>query len=168
MADKCGATHPEHPELTCLLGYPHEEHTARGAEGLTHWPNEAWVRQTNPHQLMKDMSFESMHQRMPAQQVKRRGQGLARTTDPETSHEAGRKLTTRESQKAALLEHYLAAGPAGLTDDEAGIAAGLMESCYWRRCTDLRQDGSIAFNGETRIGPSAGARRNVSVHRNFL
>lgn len=166
MSDKCGAQHPE-LAVTCMLGYPHEEHTARAEGKLVHWPNESWVAQKDPRQLMKDLSFAAAKARMPAQTQKLTN-GLARTSDPLTSHEAGRKLSSRDSQKAALLEHYIAAGEHGLTDDEAAVKAGLVEACFWRRCTDLRQDGLIGFNGTTRLGPLHNARRQVSVYRDHL
>jgi hypothetical protein len=66
------------------------------------------------------------------------------------------------SQKARLLAAYRRAGGAGLSDDEAAIAAGLpLTSCYWKRCGELRQDGKILDTGQTRIG-FAGVPRIVS------
>jgi hypothetical protein len=64
------------------------------------------------------------------------------------------------SQKEKQLNAYQEAYPAGLTDDEAAVAAGLpLTSCYWKRCGELREDGAIDVgaprqsrnNGELRI-----------------
>ena len=68
----------------------------------------------------------------------------ARTTDPDTSHEAAAKLSTL-TQKNLLMRAYKKAGEKGLTDEEAGINAGLYRSgsCHWHRSTDLAAEGRI-------------------------
>ena len=66
---------------------------------------------------------------------------VARTSDPETSHEAGEAVRrTSGTIRRALLLAY-AAHPAGLTDEEAGDIVG--RDGAWKRCSDLRRDGLI-------------------------
>jgi len=143
MADKCGATHPEHPELTCLLGYPHEEHTARGAEGLTHWPNEAWVRQTNPHQPMKDMSFESLQARMPVN-VYRRG---APTNGTAPSDAAAASIEpVRGQMQLRVLEAVREHGP--LTCEAVERLLDASHQSVSARLKELKEAGMIQVTGQ--------------------
>jgi hypothetical protein len=77
----------------------------------------------------------------------------ARSTDPVTSKVAARRSAMRAgTHKARLLESYFDAQPApavgmescpGLTDLEAAAAADLLSVGYWKRCSDLRNDGLI-------------------------
>jgi hypothetical protein len=48
----------------------------------------------------------------------------------------------RMNQRDRLLKHYLSA-TIGLTDDEAAQEEGLMHTCYWKRCSELRELGYI-------------------------
>jgi hypothetical protein len=94
--------------------------------------------------------------------------GRARHTDPATSHDGARSVTVRAgSQKARLLAQYradyLVGGCNGLTDDEAAVDAGLDRSCFWKRCSEMRDDGLIADAGITRPGPLHGEARMVCV-----
>jgi len=86
--------------------------------------------------------------------------GRIRNPDHETSIEGARAIEYRAgSQKARLLEayrHY----PLGLTDEAAAAREGLLHTCYWKRCGELRADGKIIPTGETRMG-SAGVQRIV-------
>lgn len=66
------------------------------------------------------------------------------------------------TQQFRLLRQFRRAGDVGLTDEEAAEQAGLLRSCYWKRCTDLRQRGFIAFTDARRMG-SMGTPRKVSV-----
>jgi len=87
--------------------------------------------------------------------------GRHRYPDWSTSIIGAERIAYRSgSQKDKLLKAYKDAHPAGLTDDEAAVAAGLpLTSCYWKRCGELREDGSIEVgeprksrhNGELRI-----------------
>lgn len=80
--------------------------------------------------------------------------GRARTSDPVTSHEGGETVALRAgSQKVKLLASYFRAAARGLTDDEAALWTGLDRSCFWKRCSELRQDGYIYPLGITRRGP---------------
>lgn len=77
----------------------------------------------------------------------------ARRNDPSTSKAGARSAAIRAgSHKARLLEAYFDAQPApavgmencpGLTDTEAASAADLLSVGYWKRCSDLRNDGLI-------------------------
>ena len=87
--------------------------------------------------------------------------GRHRNPDWITSIVGAERISYRSgSQKEKLLKAYREAYPAGLTDDEAAVAAGLpLTSCYWKRCGELREDGAIDVgvprqsrnNGELRI-----------------
>ena len=78
---------------------------------------------------------------------------MARSTDSETSKQASIGASKRSpSQKIQLLIAY-AMHPNGLTDDEAGTVSGLSslaKCCYWKRCSDLENEGFIARTLETR------------------
>ena len=72
------------------------------------------------------------------------------------------------SHRDRLLEVY-AEHPQGLTDEQAATYAGLTanpRSCWWKRCSELRQEGLIeilldgAGNPVQRVG-SAGSLRVV-------
>jgi len=77
---------------------------------------------------------------------------LARSTDPDTSHQGARDVEYRAgSQKARLLEAYrLSSTP--LTDEEAAGMAGLTGIGYWKRCSDLRNEGKIRDTGKRQMG----------------
>ena len=71
----------------------------------------------------------------------------ARSTDPSTSSRAAEHVAYKVgSYKARLLAVYRA-NPDGLTDDEAGLLAGLPAGA-WKRCSDLRNEGAIEPVGE--------------------
>lgn len=84
---------------------------------------------------------------------------LARKSDPETSHAGARAVSPKTpSQKALLREQYAVAGAAGLTDEEAALMTGRLSISpgwgYWKRCSNLREDGHIVPTGETRLNRS--------------
>ena len=86
--------------------------------------------------------------------------GRTRNPDHETSTEGARQVAYRAgSQKARLLEAYSRYW-SGLTDEDAAAYAGLLGTCYWKRCGELRADGKIVPTGQTRMG-SAGVPRIV-------
>lgn len=89
----------------------------------------------------------------------------SRRSDPNTSKAAGASVAMRSgSQKQILLETY-ALTTLGFTDEEAGINSGLAhrpKCCYWKRCSELRQAGLIAPNGQTRLS-SVGEPQQVCV-----
>lgn len=70
--------------------------------------------------------------------------GRTRNPDHSTSVEGAESVKYRAgSQKEKLLALYKQAWPFGFTDEEAAERAGLLDSCYWKRCNELRQDGKI-------------------------
>lgn len=75
----------------------------------------------------------------------------ARQSDPQTSKAAARSLDPR-GQLGILSRAYEAAGPRGMTDEEAALTTGLASA--WKRCSDLRRLGFIVATGETRTGSS--------------
>jgi hypothetical protein len=94
----------------------------------------------------------------------------ARTTDPETSQEAGSDTEGRSAIRVLLLREYaealLALGD-GLTDHEAMVLAGFdPRDGHWRRCSDLRSAGLITqvISGGipvTRVSERTGKRQMV-------
>lgn len=69
--------------------------------------------------------------------------GRARSTDPDTSRQGAASVAYRAgSQKHRLLDAYYSLPDA--TDEEAAKAAGLnLRSCFWKRSSELREDGLI-------------------------
>lgn len=92
------------------------------------------------------------------------GGPLTRTGDYDTSIAGAASIRMRRrSQQFKLLREFCIAGDTGLTDEEAADAAQVPTlSCYWRRCTDLRQLGLIEATDQRRKG-EAGVPRIVSV-----
>ncbi len=86
----------------------------------------------------------------------------ARLSDPITSHMAAYDVQERAlTQKDRLLAAF-AAHPEGLTDEEAATIAGLpIRSCWWKRCSELREAGLIEHTEQMRLG-SAGCNQLVS------
>jgi len=92
-----------------------------------------------------------------------------RNNDHATSIQGAVQVGGRAAtQRIRLLHAYGDAEPLGfpsafdgLTDEEAAQACGLLNSCYWKRCGELRADGLIEFTGGTRPG-AAGTARKVS------
>ena len=66
-------------------------------------------------------------------------------------------------QQRKLLVAYAIAGSEGLTNFEAGEAARLLHTCYWKRCSELRRKGYIASMDIERINPASGAKQMVNV-----
>lgn len=67
----------------------------------------------------------------------------SRRDDPDTSKQGARDVEGRApSQSLRLLQAYLLSTK-GYTDEEAAAKAGLLNSCYWKRCGELRQEGYI-------------------------
>jgi hypothetical protein len=87
----------------------------------------------------------------------------SRTTDPETSHAAFQSiLVTASNQRGKLLLPYRYATD-GLTDEEAQERSGVpVRSCWWKRCSELREVGLIVATGDVRKG-QAGVERMVCV-----
>lgn len=76
---------------------------------------------------------------------------LFRNTDPITSAQAAADVKPRRmSQAMRLLAEYRYRD--GLTDEEAGLFAGLIKTGYWKRCSELRAQGFLFNTGTTRMG----------------
>jgi hypothetical protein len=76
----------------------------------------------------------------------------SRRTDPLTSHMAAEAIAIpARSQRARILIAFSRVEDA--TDDYAAQVAGIsLLSCYWKRCSELREDGFIRPTGEVRPG----------------
>ena len=95
-----------------------------------------------------------------------------RRSDPETPKSAGKSAKIRAgTQRHALLLAYLIESELeefptrGLTDEEAGNISRLSlkpKCCYWKRCSELREMGLIAPNGEQRHS-SANEKQMVCI-----
>ena len=98
-------------------------------------------------------SVVAMICRMAANEIEnlRNARSMPRLTDPATSRKAAEGSKMRSgSQRHQLLAMYADHG--GLTDEEAGELSGLRRPgvCYWKRCSELRQQGYIEPTGQTR------------------
>jgi predicted ArsR family transcriptional regulator len=81
----------------------------------------------------------------------------ARTTDPETSHEAAVSMSdAAASQRAEIYQHLLTVGPA--TADAIDLALGYRVTSAGRRLPELRDLGKVVMlegTGLTRSGRQA-------------
>ena len=78
---------------------------------------------------------------------------LFRNTDPITSVQGAADVKPRrQTQALRLLAEYVHRD--GLTDEEAGLFAGLIKTGYWKRCSELRAGGFIVDTGDTRLSSS--------------
>jgi len=110
-----------------------------------------------------DPSVVAMICRMGANEIEnlRNAQAMPRQTDPATSRKSATNVKIRAgSQRHQLLLAYYAHG--GLIDEEAGDLTGLRRPgvCYWKRCSELRQQGYINATGKTRVS-SVGEAQQV-------
>lgn len=80
----------------------------------------------------------------------------ARTTDPETSHQAAKQNAPRRATHAMRILRAYLEGPQ--TDEQAAIWAQIPGG--WKRCSDLRRLGYIVPTGETAL-TSYGASANI-------
>lgn len=69
--------------------------------------------------------------------------GMYRNSDPHTSKAGAQDVSGRKiTQSMRLLRTYVGK-VSGQTDDEAAAQAELTHTCYWKRCSELRQEGYI-------------------------
>lgn len=90
-------------------------------------------------------------------------EGSARKTDPATSKTAARLVKARATSHRVLIAWaFYDAGEAGLTADEACLAAGLpiFPTEYTTRTSELMREGVVAVTGEKRVG-TQGLERQV-------
>lgn len=73
-----------------------------------------------------------------------------RTADPETSHEASKRLEPKRGTHASQCLAMFRAYPRGLTYAE--VERYTMLRGAWKRCSDLKALGLIVGTGETRDG----------------
>lgn len=79
----------------------------------------------------------------------------ARTTDPDTSHEAAVKLTDKATMLRTLLTKYHRFQFQGLTAEEAsGLCGYTASEGAWKRVSDLKRLGWVEDTGGTRRGVS--------------
>jgi hypothetical protein len=78
----------------------------------------------------------------------------ARRTDPDTSHKAAQRVSSRGSwdRRAALVAHRN--NPAGLTDFELGDLIGRQQTSAGKRRGELRDLGLVCDSGARRASPS--------------
>jgi hypothetical protein len=91
-----------------------------------------------------------------------------RDTDPETSEMAAHSVALRAgSQRAIILEAY--ADGTALIDEQAAARAEVHpRSCWWKRCSELRQGGYTAwavdeFGANIHIVSTMGEKCRASV-----
>jgi hypothetical protein len=85
-----------------------------------------------------------------------RPEGLARRTDPWTSHAAARSVDP-SGQWAVILRTLRKLGEAN--SSEIGLACPLTEHQLSRRLSELERDGRIVWTGRTRPGISGRQQR---------
>lgn len=86
----------------------------------------------------------------------------ARTTDPETSHQAA--APDRTTDRACALT-ILRAHPDGLTDHELAAEMGRIQTSAGKRRCELMRDGLVEWAGFTRLSPSGSPARVWRVAR---
>lgn len=83
---------------------------------------------------------------------------LARNTDPTTSHMAGASVeASRVTNRDRMLMTY-EGNAHGLTADEAGAAADLLHTCYWKRVSELAALGYIEPSEHDAMRPGRSGR----------
>lgn len=92
----------------------------------------------------------------------------ARRSDPETSKDGARSVAVRAGgQQVLLLKAYYDAGAKGLTSEEAGVASGILvqkpRACYWKRVSEMRQNGLLEVTDSTRLSSSGEAQRVLRI-----
>ena len=89
---------------------------------------------------------------------------LVRNTDPTTSHMAAASVeTSRVSNRDRMLKAYDDTFH-GLTAEEAGQAAGLLHTGYWKRVSELIQLGFIAQSEFEEMRPGRSGRYQRVMH----
>ena len=95
----------------------------------------------------------------------------ARSTDPQTSHDAAGQTEKKYARGIVLLRAYAEAGPLGLTTEEAGIVTGLaddQDSGYWKRRSDLSRQGYLMRTGQTRRSTQNREQQVYAITRDGL
>ena len=91
--------------------------------------------------------------------------GLARWSDPTTSHQAAAQVNVKGLQQVAA-EAHLKAGLRGLTGWELEQATGIRHDTITPRLRPLIRKGILVESGQTRPGPTGVAQR-VLIHHAY-
>lgn len=83
---------------------------------------------------------------------------MARNTDPETSHQAARRVLSTKANDQALVLRILA-DVTDATDFEIAQIAGRQQTSLGKRRGELRDAGLVEFAGFTRPSPSGSPAR---------
>ncbi len=78
----------------------------------------------------------------------------ARTTDPETSHEAAAQAPEQRARDRDRALAALVASADGLTDFELGALLGRQQTSAGKRRGELRDAGLVRDSGRRRLAPS--------------
>ena len=84
----------------------------------------------------------------------------SRSNDHDTSEAGAEAVKYRANSQKMLLLREFEDHKYGMTAEEAASAAGLLKSCYWKRCSELCRAGLIYETDERRDG-AAGVPRIV-------
>lgn len=120
---------------------------------------------TGPHRysVVQPQDAKTVYVQPPTMWMVQQDPPMVRNPDHDTSHEGAAKASeTKETVQRKLLAAFHGAGAKGFSDEEAAEAAGLTDTCYWKRCGELRKAGSIQYTGEKRQGRK-GVSRKVSA-----
>ena len=88
---------------------------------------------------------------------------LARATDPMTSHLAAEETTTKVTHRDALLFTF-EGKKWGQTADEAAKEAGLLDTGYWKRISDLHTAGLLVEDQFESTRPGRSGRLQRVLH----
>jgi hypothetical protein len=90
-----------------------------------------------------------------------------KSTTKKTSKASSKDNPVRRSQRFLLLEAYVEAGKAGLTAEQAADLTGLLiGTCYWKRVSELFQEGILNDTETTRMNAS-GREATILVVSSF-
>lgn len=157
MTDVCNEPHPDHPDILCdkampCLGYHENIPAALTWDGL---PLPEKQTAETKSKRMTQIASAATPQKMVGPPV------AARITDPPSSHKAAEQIEVRSgSHRERLLVAYVQSS-SPLSDVQASRAAKMPDrSCWWKRCSELRQGGFIEVVGEA-LDPETGAMVQV-------
>lgn len=150
----CGSEHPTAPGVTCdkkkpCLGYHASiEHDVEW--GFTDLPDRVSLETVSVKlHAVRDKTDPPTKTGPPIVGIVSPRSG-ARATDPVTSKESAKEVQVRAgSYRAQILAVYITAQGIALTDVQASRLAKMPDrSCWWKRCSELRQGGYIEDTGE--------------------
>lgn len=73
--------------------------------------------------------------------------------DPAARYAVAQRALKRRTQRNVLLDVFASAGEPGATYEEAADVVGWVNTrkCWWKRCSDLREDGWIERHGTPQV-----------------